>query len=105
MIRRVSLTIRTSSSSVPAPILILIARNPLSTERSSSPQRDTAGGTANTPGQVDTKRVKDIADVWGKLPEKERARAMVELTRGLPAKDRAVIEEYFRKLQQMSGNK
>ena len=28
---------------------------------------------------------------------------MVELTRNLPAKDRAVIEEYFRKLQQMSG--
>jgi hypothetical protein len=75
------------------------------TERSSSPQRDTAGGTANTAGKVDTKRVKEIADVWGKLPEKERARAMVELTRNLPAKDRAVIEEYFRKLQQMSGNK
>ena len=65
--------------------------------------RDTNGGTANGKGQVDTKRVKEIADVWGKLPEKERARAMVELTRNLPAKDRAVIEEYFRKLQQMSG--
>ena len=75
------------------------------TERSNGPMRDSNGGTANTPGKVDTKRVKEIADVWGKLPDKERARAMVELTRNLPAKDRAVIEEYFRKLQQMSGGR
>jgi hypothetical protein len=63
------------------------------------------GGSASGTGDIDKKRIKEIAEVWGKLPEKERARAMVELTRGLPAKDRAVIEEYFRKLQQMSGNK
>ena len=50
------------------------------------------GGTAKGKGEVDAKKVKEIADVWGKLPEKERARAMVELTRGMPAKDRAVIE-------------
>jgi len=32
------------------------------------------------------------------LPEKERAKALVELTRGMPAKDRAVIEAYFQEL-------
>jgi len=37
---------------------------------------------------VDTKKVKEIAEVWGKLPEKERAQAMRDLTRGMPAKDR-----------------
>jgi hypothetical protein len=63
------------------------------------------GGTAKGTGNVDSKKVKEIADVWGKLPEKERAKAMLELTRGLPAKDRAVIEEYFRKLQQTSSGK
>jgi len=47
---------------------------------------------------VDRKKVKEIADVWGKLPEKERARALVELTRDMPAKDRAVIEAYFKEL-------
>jgi len=52
---------------------------------------------------VDTKRVKEIAEVWGKLPEKERARALVELTRGMPAKDRAVIEAYFKELAKKSG--
>jgi hypothetical protein len=41
--------------------------------------------------------------VWGKLPEKERARAIQELVRGMPAKDRAVIEEYFRQLQKKSS--
>ena len=29
--------------------------------------------------------MKEIAEVWGKLPDKERARALVELTRGMPA--------------------
>jgi hypothetical protein len=47
---------------------------------------------------VDKKRVREIAAVWGKLPEKERARAMQELTRGLPPKDRAMIEEYIRRV-------
>jgi hypothetical protein len=73
------------------------------TDRSSSPQQDTAGGTASGTGQVDAKRVKEIAEVWGKLPEKERARAIQELTRGMPTKDRAVIEEYFRQLQKRTG--
>jgi len=60
--------------------------------------KDSNGGTANKPGEVDTKKVKEIADVWGKLPEKERAKALVELTRDMPAKDRAVIEAYFKEL-------
>ena len=54
-------------------------------------------------GVVDIKKVKEIADVWGKLPEKERAEAMQELTRGLPPKDRAVIEEFLRRIQQRSA--
>jgi hypothetical protein len=60
--------------------------------------KDSNGGTANKPGEVDSKKVKEIADVWGKLPEKDRAKALVELTRGMPAKDRAVIEAYFKEL-------
>jgi hypothetical protein len=47
--------------------------------------------------------VKEIAAVWGTLPEKERAKALLELTRGMPAKDRAVIEAYFRELAKKSG--
>jgi hypothetical protein len=65
--------------------------------------RDTQGGTANGKGEIDQKKVNEIAEVWGKLPEKERARALVELTRGMPAKDRAVIEAYFKELAKKSG--
>jgi len=60
--------------------------------------RDTNGGTANGTGQVDQQKVKEVAELWGKLPEKERAKALVELTRGLPAKDRAIMEAYFKEL-------
>jgi hypothetical protein len=54
---------------------------------------------------VDSKKVKEIAEVWGKLPEKERVAALRELTRNMPAKDRAVIEAYFRELQKKSSAK
>jgi len=65
--------------------------------------KDSNGGTANAKGEVDQKKVKEIADLWGKLPEKERAKALVELTRGMPAKDRAVIEAYFKELAKKSS--
>jgi hypothetical protein len=75
------------------------------TDKSSNPQQDTQGGTANGTGQVDSKKVKEIAEVWGNLPEKERAAALRELTRNMPAKDRAIIEAYFRELQKKSSMK
>ncbi len=53
-------------------------------------------------GRVDPKRLKEIAEVWGKLPEKERASALRELTRKMPPYDRRVIENYFRELQKRS---
>lgn len=56
-------------------------------------------------GQIDKKKVKEIAAVWGKLPEKERAQALRDLTRGMPPKDRAIIERYLKELQKRSGSK
>ncbi len=38
--------------------------------------------------------------MWGKLPEKERAQAMRELTKGAPPQYREIIENYFKKLAQ-----
>jgi hypothetical protein len=73
------------------------------TDKSANPQPDTNGGNAKGTGQVDTKRVKEIAEVWGKLPEKERAQALRELTRSMPPRDRAVIEAYFKELQKKSS--
>jgi len=67
------------------------------------PAEDAIKATERGTGHVDQKKVKEIAAVWGKLPEKERAKAMRELTRNMPAKDRAVIEKYFRELAKRSS--
>ncbi len=39
-----------------------------------------------------------MAEVWGKLPERERAKAMLELTRDMSPHYRDVIEKYFKEL-------
>ena len=66
--------------------------------QSSSPQQDSLGGDGAGKGEVDPKRLKEMAQVWGKLPEKERAKAMLELTRDMPPRYREVIEKYFREI-------
>jgi hypothetical protein len=43
--------------------------------------------------------------VWGKLPEKERAKAMQELIRDMPTEYRDLIETYFRKLAQNEASR
>jgi hypothetical protein len=62
--------------------------------------QDSYGGTMTGPGVVDQKRLTDYAKQWGKLPEKERAKAMAELTRDMPPRYREVIENYFKKVAQ-----
>jgi len=49
---------------------------------------------------VGQRRLSDYAKQWGKLPEKERAKAMAELTRDMPPRYREVIENYFKKVAQ-----
>jgi hypothetical protein len=56
-------------------------------------------------GEVDVKKFKELAEGWGKLPEKERAKAMVELTQGMPQKYKDAIEAYFKELNRKSGSK
>ena len=72
-------------------------------DTSNGPAKDTIASSANGTGKADEKKVKEIAEVWGKLPEKERAQALRELTRTMPSKDRAVIEAYFKELQKKSS--
>ena len=45
-----------------------------------------------------------MAAQWGKLPERERAKAMIELTREMPPRYREVIEKYFKELSRNSGD-
>jgi hypothetical protein len=54
---------------------------------------------------VDPRKLKEIADVWGRLPEKDRAKAMADITRDMPPKYREVIENYFKNLDSNKSNK
>jgi hypothetical protein len=72
--------------------------NPNNTTNPSSPQLDSNGGNGSGPGNVDPKKLKELAEVWGKLPEKERAKAMAELTRDMPPRYREVIQKYFKEI-------
>jgi hypothetical protein len=66
--------------------------------QSSSPQKDSKGGTGTGPGAVDVKKMKELTENWGKLPEKERAKALADLTRDMPPSFREAIESYFKKI-------
>jgi hypothetical protein len=79
--------------------------NPNNTTNPTTPQDDSHGGNGTGPGNVDPRRLKEIAQVWGKLPEKERARAMAELTRDMPPRYREVIEKYFKEISKSADNK
>lgn len=65
---------------------------------SGQPLPDSITSSESGSGKVDEKKLKEIADKWGTMPEKERARAMMEITRDLPARYRVVIEEFFKSL-------
>jgi hypothetical protein len=64
-----------------------------------TPMQDSipVGGGAG-PGHVDPKKLKHIAENWGKMPEKERAKTMMDITKDLPPRYREVIENYFKSL-------
>jgi hypothetical protein len=49
-------------------------------------------------GIVSPKQLGKLAEAWGKLPEKERAKQLRELTRDLPPQHRDLIERYFKQI-------
>lgn len=67
---------------------------------SANPMRDSGIARDSGPGKVDDKKLKGLAQQWGKLPDKERAKAMQDLIRDMPERHRDVIEAYFKKLAQ-----
>jgi hypothetical protein len=68
-----------------------------------APMPDSNIATNSGPGVVDQKKLQNLAQNWGKLPEKERAKAMMELTKDLPPRYREVIENYFKTLARSQG--
>jgi len=79
--------------------------SPGGTNNPSAPMKDSNIATNGGPGNVDPKKLKGLAEQWGKLPERERAAAMADLTRGMPPEYRDVIERYFKDLARNGGNK
>lgn len=65
------------------------------TVRPSSPANDSRimGGAGQ--GKVNEERLRQYQENWGKLPPRERARALQELTRDLPPSYREVIEQFL----------
>jgi len=52
---------------------------------------------------VENKKLETLAKSWGTMPDKERAKAIQELTKDLPARYRVVIEDYFKALSSSSS--
>ena len=71
----------------------------------SAPMQDSFGGGATGKGEVDDKKLREIAAVWGKLPEAERKKITTEISRDLPPKYKPMIENYFKSLNQIHGFK
>ena len=51
-------------------------------------------------GRVDPAKMRKLLDRWGQMQPRDQAKAIQELTRGMSAKHREAIENYFRNLAQ-----
>jgi hypothetical protein len=63
--------------------------------------QDSQIGTNGGDGNVEQAKLRKLMAEWGRLPERERARALQDLTRGLSSSHREAIENYFRNLAQV----
>jgi tetratricopeptide (TPR) repeat protein len=70
----------------------------------STPMQDSNIATNSGPGRIDPRRVKELAQVWGTLPQREQGQRMRELTRDMPLRYREAIEQYFRRLSRPAGD-
>src|SRR5262249_50802203 len=59
-------------------------------------------GAPDGTGRVDPLRMQKLLEQWGTLPPRERAQALQELTRGMSARHREAIENYFRNIAESS---
>ncbi len=67
-----------------------------------APMPDSTLPPAGGSGRVDTVKMKKLVAEWGRMPPREQARALQDLTQGMSARHREAIENYFRNLAQAS---
>jgi hypothetical protein len=65
-----------------------------------NPMPDSTIVTAGGSGRVDPAKMRKLAEGWGKMQRRDREQALQELTRGMSARHREAIENYFRNLAQ-----
>jgi len=65
-----------------------------------APMQDSQIANNGGKGTVDVAKLRKLQESWGKLPPREQAKALQELTRGMSPKHREAIENYFRNLAQ-----
>jgi len=80
------------------------ASGPPNGNKPSSPASDFGLPQGNQAGIADPKKLDQLAKNWGTLPEKERAKAILDLTRGLDPKYRDAVETYIRRIAEKSGD-
>ena len=66
------------------------------------PDSQIIGGAGE--GNVDKKTLTKTIEMWGKLPEKEKVKAMEQISRDYPPHYRETIEEYLRQSSRGKGN-
>ncbi len=67
--------------------------------------QDSNIANAGGPGRVDPVKMKKLVEEWGRMPPREQARALQELTQGMSARYREAIENYFRNLALATSTK
>lgn len=65
------------------------------------PAQDSNIMNGNGTGRVEEKKLRHLAENWGKMPPSKRAEAVQEITRDLPPKYKPMIEEYFKSLNKI----
>jgi hypothetical protein len=71
----------------------------------SSPMQESNIANNGGAGTVDQAKLRKLVDGWGKLQEREREQAIQQLTRGLSARHREAIENYFRNLAEATSRR
>jgi hypothetical protein len=57
------------------------------------------------PGNVDEKKLRQIAEQWGGLPPDKRAKIVEDIMRDVPTRYKPLIDEYFKSLNRIHGYK
>ena len=78
---------------------------PGNTTQPSNPADDSRIMGGAGAGNVDEKKLRQIAEEWGSLPPEKRAKIVDEITRGTPQKYKPLIDEYFKSLNRVHGFK